>query len=208
MYRRKSKKNKLSKKRRSTMRKNQIVVNIPFSGEDNNHTESIIYAIANTEKDIDIELLEELSTIPRTGPNSAGNLLSKQMVKCALEKDETADSVTYIREVKEMLSILNLDKNMLEKKLEERNQFRIKRLFKLKRLDLFQGYFHYDSELTNKIINIINDTGGLVVDLHIESVRNYKNLLGERIIDLYQDYKKSANIKGRETIRDSLFFKR
>lgn len=202
--RRQSKKIKRSKKRRSTMGKNQAVVKPSvFTDTDNEtETETLIYAISNKEKDVDLELLKELSSIPRTGPSSAGVILNKQMIKCSLDRDETAECVTYIRQVKEMLSILNLTENMIIKKLQERDQFRIKRLLKLKSLDLVEGYFHYDSELTNKIKNIIDDTGGLVVDLHIESLGNYQNLLGERILDLYQDYKKSANIKGRETIRE------
>ena len=194
-------------RKRATMGK--FIINIPRYPIDIDINEirenyfGIVSEISDFEKTVDVDLLDKLLYLYEASANPDDEI-AKSIIDCANDSDdETAECINYVREIKEMFSIIKLEDSDIEEKLDERLELRKERIFKLIYLTKISG-FHSEYEILEKIDKIVKETGGLQVDLHFDTPE-YEGLLGSEIINLYKKYKESINIKSRDKIRESSF---
>lgn len=174
-------------KKRATMGKDSIN---PFKYPNKVDIETIketyfevVSHLAELEKKVELKILRKLET----EKIKTLVLRAKETFKnCGKVKDDVKfrECMDFFVKQKEMISILKLNKDEVEEALNDRVELRKERLFRLIQLTYNKGIF-----LKEKIKTIILNTGGLsIIDLDLQS-SEYKNIISQEIIHMYNEVK-------------------
>lgn len=145
-----------------------------------------------------IEKTEEKQTLISL-ENIGISILRDEILDCA--EHETDQCINFIRQLQQMRKLGDMS---IEEKLNQRLESRMERLFRLIHLKE-QEHFYTNSEVKEKIEKIIKNTGGLEINLSFDKdtlFNIYEDILGSRIMKLYQKFQHSINVKNIKKVKN------